>query len=118
MQNISNLQRRREMFRLADRLRFKLTSPHHPLTYNEHSMLRPGTYWQWSILFDLANPKPYAALGEVEHLLTELYPHRTVMMVLSMGGAEIFVATKGEDEAALADGKADSHIPWARSWGE
>ena len=117
METTSNAQRRREMFRLADRLNIKLSSPHHPLTYNEHSMLRPGTYWHWSLLFDLACAKPYAVLGEVEELLTALYPHRTVMMVLSMGGAEIFVATKG-DESKLADGKADTHIPWARSWGE
>lgn len=81
-------------------------------------MLRPGTYWQWSILFNIAVRDPYAPLGEVESLLTELYPRRAVMMVLSMGGAEIFIPTKGDDEAGLAEGRADSHIPWAQSWGE
>lgn len=114
---MNNAQRRREMFRLADKHMFRLSSPHHPVTITTHPMLRPGTYWQWSILFNIAVRDPYAPLGEVEALLTELYPRRAVMMVLSMGGAEIFVPTVWA-EADLAEGEADSHVPWTQSWGE
>lgn len=102
---------RREMFRLADRLNAKLSSPHHPLTYNKHSMLRPGVYWHWSLLFDLTKPA-YGGLGEFEHLLAELYPHRTVMIAVhDFGAAEIYIAANTA-EAVLADGN-DSYIPWS-----
>lgn len=116
---MNNQQRRRELFRLADRLGARLTSPHHPLTYNNHTMLRPGTYWHWSVMFDIAKPA-YQGIGEFEHLLTILYPGRTfVIAIHSFGNAEIFVPAWGEAEIALADGHgSDSYVPWQKASAE
>lgn len=110
---MSNLPRRREMFRLADQLGAKLSSPHHPLEYNNHSMLRPGVYWHWSVLFDLAKPA-YEGLGDFERLLAVLYPNRTVIITVhTYGAAEIYIAAKGAEETKVTDGRGDSYIPWA-----
>jgi hypothetical protein len=107
------------MFRLADRLNAKLSSPHHPLVYNNHSMLRPGTYWHWSILFDITKPA-YQGIGEFEYLLAELYPNRTVMICLhTFGAAEVFIAANHTDNV---DGykplPGDAYVPWAGASGE
>ena len=114
---MNNQQRRRELFRLADRLGAKLTSPHHPLTYNNHTMLRPGTYWHWSVMFDIAKPA-YAGIGEFEHLLTTLYPNQSfVIAIHSFGCAEIFIPATNW-EALGADGMGDHYVPWQKASAE
>lgn len=116
---MNNQQRRRELFRLADRLGAKLTSPHHPLTYNNHTMLRPGTYWHWSVMFDIAKPA-YQGIGEFEHLLTVLYPGRSfVIAIHSFGNAEIFIPANYSDHA---DGHnpvpGEGYVPWQKASAE